>query len=72
MGPRIGYALDPNTARVDPTGSVLGDLLETVGLAASAAARRFGPIAPPWQIATMITAAGILAPRPVPRRWPLT
>lgn len=62
------YALDASVARIEPVGSALGDMLTTIGIAASAARRRFGPIAPTWQLATMITGAGILAARP-PRKW---
>lgn len=61
-------ALDANVTRIEPVGSALGDMLTTVGIAASAARRRFGPIAPTWQLATVITGAGILAARP-PRKW---
>jgi len=38
-------------------GSVFGEALEVLGLAAAAAARRFGP-RPPWQFAQRRVAAG--------------
>lgn len=62
------YALDANAARIEPTGSALGDMLTAVGIAVSAAIRRLGPLGPPWHLATVITGAGILAPRPSPTR----
>jgi hypothetical protein len=62
------YRLDPNAGRIEPTGSALGDMLNAVGLATSAYQRHFGPVAAPWQLATVITRAGILAPRPT-LRW---
>jgi hypothetical protein len=61
------YAFDPVAVSVPPTGSPLGDMLDAVGRAVSAAIRRFGPHAAPWQLATVITAAGILAARLSPR-----
>ncbi|MFN0144379.1 MAG: hypothetical protein ACKVP6_13205 [Mycobacterium sp.] len=63
------YALDPNAAFAKPTGSPLGDMIEAVGRALSAAIGRFGPHRAPWQLATVITAAGILAVRSTPQ-WP--
>lgn len=62
------HALDPNAERITPAGSALGEMLEVVGLATAAAVRRLAPMPPPWQVATAITAAGILASRPT-RRW---
>ncbi len=47
-----------------PAGSPLGDLLEVVEHAVSAAIRRGGPVAAPWQLATVITGGGILAAHP--------
>lgn len=65
------HALDPNAAFAKPTGSPLGDMLEAVGRALSAAIRRIGPHRAPWQLATVITAGGILAVRPTPH-WRTT
>lgn len=62
------HALDPNAGAMNPTGSPLGDMLEAVGCALAAAIRRFGPHPAPWQLATVITGAGILTPQPQ-RRW---
>lgn len=59
-----GHALDPMTAKIDPTGSALGDMVEAVGRAVAAHVRRLGPHHPPWQLAVAITRAGILAPQP--------
>jgi transposase-like protein len=59
-----GHALDPMAARIDPTGTPLGDMVEAVGRAVAADIRRLGPGHPPWQLASVITRAGILAPRP--------
>jgi hypothetical protein len=61
------HALDPNAVPIPPTKSPLGDMLDAVGRAGDAAVRRFGPHAAPWQLATVITAAGILAAVPSPR-----
>lgn len=59
-----GAALDPMAAKIGPTGTPLGDMVEAVGLAVAAYIRRLGPGPPPWQLALAITGAGILAPRP--------
>jgi len=61
------HALDPNAGPVVPTGSSLGDALEAIGRAVNAAICRFGPVAAPWRLATVITAGGLLAPRPPSR-----
>ncbi len=59
------YQLDPNAEALSPTGSALADMLDAVGRAVSAAIRRLGPInAAPWQLATVMLGAGILAPHP--------
>lgn len=66
------YMLDRDAGRLDPAGSPLADMLNALGAAASAWARRFGPVTdPPWQVALVITTGGILAPRPT-RRWGLS
>lgn len=58
------YALDPMADPFVPAGSQLADMLEAVGRAVSAAVRRLGPVEAPWQLAVVLTRAGILAPRP--------
>lgn len=59
-----GHALDPMAAKIDPTGTPLGDMVEAVGRAVAAHIRRTGRWYPPWQLALAITRAGILAPQP--------
>lgn len=64
-----GHALDPLAAKIDPTGSPLGDMVDAVGRAVAAHIRLLGPRHPPWQLALAITRAGILAPRPRQIIW---
>ena len=64
-----GHALDPMAAKIDPTGSPLGDMVQAVALAVAAHVRRLGPRYPPWQLAMAITRAGILAPHPRQILW---
>jgi hypothetical protein len=54
-------ALDPEPGPVVPRGSVLADAVEAVGLAAAAAARRFGP-RDPWRFASAASRGLLLAP----------
>jgi hypothetical protein len=61
------HALDPNAAPIAPTGTALGDALEAVGRAVSAAVRRFGPVHAPWQLATVLTGGALLAAHPTPK-----
>ena len=42
--------------------------LDAVGRALNATVRRLGPHPAPWQLATVITAAGIFSPHPT-LRW---
>jgi hypothetical protein len=58
------HALDPMAAPITVSGSVFGEALEVLGLAAAAAARRFGP-RPPWQFASFASAGLLLGPAPV-------
>jgi hypothetical protein len=57
------HALDPMAGAVHPTGSVFGDAVEVLGLAAAAAARLFGP-APAWQFASSASGGSLLAAGP--------
>jgi hypothetical protein len=62
------HALEPVAGVVAPTGSVFGDALDVLGLAAAAAARLFGP-RPAWQFAASASGGLLLGPSPVhPRR----
>jgi hypothetical protein len=55
------HALDATVAAVTPTGSVFGDALDVLGLAAAAAARLFGP-RPVWQFAALASGGLLLGP----------
>ena len=55
------HALDPGVAAVSPTGSVFGDALDVLGLAAGAAARLFGP-RPAWEFAASASGGLLLGP----------
>jgi hypothetical protein len=57
-------ARDADPVPGKPTGSLLGDMLDAVGRALNATVTRLGPHPAPWQLATVITAAGILSPHP--------
>ena len=57
------HVLDPAAAAVTPTGSVFGDALDVLGLAAAAAARLFGP-RPVWQFASSASGGLLLGPGP--------
>lgn len=57
------HALDPMAGAVRPSGSVFGDALEVLGLAAAAASRLFGP-RPAWQFAASASGGSLLAPGP--------
>jgi|NGEPerStandDraft_6_1074524.scaffolds.fasta_scaffold123562_1 hypothetical protein len=58
---RFAVEADPLLAAVEPAGSVLGDALEAVGVAAAAVRRRLGSLGPPLPLA-MIIAGGLLHP----------
>ena len=55
------HALDPGVGAVVPTGSVFGDALDVLGLAAAAAARLFGP-RPAWEFAASASGGLLLGP----------
>jgi len=57
---RWAVALDPMAAPVVPTRSVFADAVEAVGMAASAAVRRLGPL-DPWRFASAATAGRLLS-----------
>lgn len=52
----LAPASDPPT----PTGTLIADAVEAIGLAARAAIRRFGP-AGPWHVAARLTGGGLLS-----------
>jgi hypothetical protein len=62
------HALDATGAATTPTGSVFGDALEVLGLAA-AAARLFGP-RPAWEFAAAASGGLLLGPRCAARSGP--
>jgi hypothetical protein len=65
---RLAVWLDPSAEVPEPRGSPLGDAVEAVGIAAVAAARRFGSTGParspgsPWRLAAGATGGRLLAP----------
>ena len=63
------HALDASLPAIEPAGSPFADALSAIGLAVSAATRRFGP-RPGWGWVAVITAGGLLAntssPSPAP------
>ena len=61
------HAFDPLAAALEPTGTPLGDMLDAVGRAVTAAACRLGPRAAPLQRALVMTHGAILSPRPTLR-----
>ena len=61
------YRLDPNLAPIVPTGSVLGDALEAIGVAGRAASLRLGP-RPGWSWASVLTAGLLISNTNSP--WP--
>ena len=56
------YERDPMLPPILPTGSLLGDALQALGVAVSAHRRRLGFKASPWQILTMVAGGRLLAP----------
>jgi hypothetical protein len=67
---RLVVWLDPRAGPIQPRGSPLGDAVESIGAAAVAAARRFGPGVGPWEFASGATGGRLLcntnAPFPAP------
>ena len=59
------HALDVTVAATTPTGSVFGDALDVLGLAAAAAARLFGP-RPAWEFAAAASGGLLLDPGALP------
>lgn len=57
-------ALDPEPEPVRVCGSVFADAVSVMGVAAAAAARRFGP-RPPWEFVSVASAGALLGPIPV-------
>jgi hypothetical protein len=57
------HALEPAAGAVVPTGSVFGDALDVLGLAAAAATRLFG-LRPAWQFAASASGGLLLGPGP--------
>lgn len=53
------HVLDPNLGPIEPAGSVLGDALEAIGVAARAASLRFGP-RPAWSWVSVLTVGALL------------
>ncbi len=62
QGTRTAHAFDPELAPMLPVGSALAEAVSALGTAASAVARRLGPIASPWQFIAMIARGQLLAP----------
>lgn len=56
----LAHGLDRDLGRIEPRGSPTADALEAIGVAASAAARRFGP-APVWRFASGASAGRLLS-----------
>lgn len=56
---RWAVALDPMVGAMQPAGSAFADAVEAIGVAASAAVRRLRP-RPGWQLASSLTAGGLL------------
>jgi len=60
------HELDASAPALPVTGSVFTDALQSLGLAAAAAARLFGP-RPAWQFASAASGGRLLGPSPLPR-----
>lgn len=56
----VAHGLDRDLGRIEPRGSPTADALEAIGVAASAAARRFGP-APVWRFVSGTSGGGLLS-----------
>lgn len=61
-GTIAAHELDPELAPMRPTGTPLGDALEALGAAASAAKRRLGLFATPWELIAQFTGGRLLTP----------
>lgn len=68
LGTVMALALDPMRPAILPRGSPFGDALEALGLAASAAVRRFGPARSGWTYIGALTRGLMLATAPFPTR----
>jgi hypothetical protein len=68
---RLACWLDPQVGPIEPRGSPVGDAVEAIGVAAVAAARRFGPGLGPWGFASGATGGRLLAntTAPFPALW---
>ena len=58
----LAHAFDPCAEPIDPIGTPLGDMLNAVGHAVTAAIRLLGPNGPPLQQALWMTRGAILRP----------
>lgn len=56
----VAQGIDRDLGRIEPRGSPTGDALEAIGVAAAAAARRFGP-SPVWWFASGVSAGRLLS-----------
>jgi hypothetical protein len=56
----LAHDLDPLLGAIGATGSVVGDVVEAIGVAARAAALRLGPV-DAWQFAASVTGGRLLA-----------
>lgn len=64
-GVQAGYEIDPGLPPATPRTTPLAEALDALGLAASAAVRRFGWVdVSPWHIIAMLSRGQLLAPRP--------
>lgn len=63
---RALHRFDPSAGPVMPAGSVLGDMVNAVGVATAAWVRGRGPVSHGHQVAAFITAGAVLAVRPTP------
>jgi hypothetical protein len=64
QGTTAAHAFDPMHPPITAAGdgSAFADALSALGLAAAAARRRLGPIAPPWQLVAVLAHGRLLAP----------
>lgn len=59
---KLTLELDPLTPAIQPTGSVLGDVMDAIGHAVAAARRRLGTTLTPWQLLGGVVGGRLLAP----------
>ncbi len=68
-------ALDPLAPRINPTGTLLGDMLEAVGLATMAWEALLGqrpPVVPRLEVSALLTGGELLMPNPAGfAYWPI-